>query len=123
MKEDILNWWEKAKSDLKLGRKDAVTKGLKDFKIRVSREFTIKKMILFGSMATGEAHKDSDIDLIIVSQSFRKASFWKQAIALYDYWDLDYPVDFLCLTPEEFEKRRKQVGIVSEAVKEGIEIT
>ena len=89
----------------------------------MSERIDITKIIFFGSMATGESHKDSDIDLIIVSQSFRKVSFWKRAIALYDYWDLDYPVDFLCLTPEEFEKRRKQVGIVSEAVKGGIEIT
>jgi hypothetical protein len=31
-------------------------------------------------------------------------------------------VDFICYTPEEFEKLKKEVSIVSEAFKEGIEI-
>jgi hypothetical protein len=31
-------------------------------------------------------------------------------------------VDFICYTPEEFEKLKKEVSIVSEALKEGIEI-
>jgi len=33
-----------------------------------------------------------------------------------------YPVDFLCYTPEEFEKLRKRISIVSVALKTGIEI-
>lgn len=39
-------------------------------------------------------------------------------------YEWDGPVDLepLCYTPEEFEKKKKQIGIVSEAVKEGIEI-
>jgi hypothetical protein len=41
---------------------------------------------------------------------------------MYDFWDLNYPVDFLCYTPEEFNKLKKEVSIVSEALKEGIEI-
>jgi predicted nucleotidyltransferase len=108
--------------DIKLMKEYLISK-LREFARTVSERIDITKMIFFGSMATGEAHKDSDIDLIIVSQSFRRVSFWKRAIALYDYWDLDYPVDFLCFTPEEFEKKIRGVTIVSEAVKEGIEIT
>jgi hypothetical protein len=41
---------------------------------------------------------------------------------MYDFCDLNYPVDFLCYTPEEFNKLKKEVSIVSEALKEGIEI-
>ena len=37
-------------------------------------------------------------------------------------WPLDLPADFICYTPEEFEKLKKEVSIVSEALKEGIEI-
>ena len=46
----------------------------------------------------------------------------RRAVALYDYWTYKYPVDFLCYTPEEFDKLKGRVGIVSQAVKEGIEI-
>ena len=31
-------------------------------------------------------------------------------------------MDILCYTPEEFEKLKKRIGIVQEAVKEGIEV-
>lgn len=41
---------------------------------------------------------------------------------MYDYWDLRYPVDFLCYTPEEFKKLSKQITTVREAVKEGVVI-
>ncbi len=70
----------------------------------------------------GNSHKDSDIDLIIVSPSFEKLNFIQRAAKMYDYWDLEYPVDFLCFTESEFEKKKKQVSIVNEAVREGIAI-
>ena len=103
--------------------KEYLISKLRGFVLVASERIGITKMIFFGSMTTGKAHKDSDIDLIIVSHSFRRVSFWKRAIALYDYGDMDYPVEFIYFTPEEFEKKIKRVTIVSEAVKEGIEIT
>jgi len=41
---------------------------------------------------------------------------------MYDYWNLNYPVDFLCYSPEEFNKLKKQITIVRGAVENGIEI-
>ena len=79
-------------------------------------------MYFFGSRARGKSHKYSDIDLIIVSPKFKKLNFFKRGARMYDYWNLNYPVDFLCYTPKEFNKLKKQITIVSEAVKEGIEI-
>jgi len=35
---------------------------------------------------------------------------------------MDYPVDFLCYTPEEFEEKRKEISIVRLAIKEGVVI-
>ena len=92
------------------------------FKRKLSNSIEIDKLIFFGSRARGRAHRDSDIDLIIVSKNFRKKKFSYRPIGFYNYWDLDYPVDFLCYTPEEFKKLSKQVTIVSEAIKTGIEI-
>jgi len=86
------------------------------------KKHTIEKAILFGSFARGETHKDSDIDLILVSREFEGKSALKRPVPLYLDWDMGYPVDFLCYTPEEFNDLRKQVSIVSQALKEGIEI-
>jgi len=41
---------------------------------------------------------------------------------MYDYWELDLPVDFLCYTPKEFDKLKNKITIVKEAVENGIEI-
>ena len=95
---------------------------LKKFKEELSNNVPIEKMILFGSRAYGKPHRWSDFDLIIVSKKFRNLDTLKRSLGFYDYWKLNYPVDFLCYTPEEFNKLKKQVTIVREAVREGIEI-
>lgn len=104
-----------------MGKKEHI-EFLKKFKNELSAKFPIDKMILFGSRAYGKPHKWSDFDLIIVSKKFRRIDPLKRSLGFYDYWNLNYPVDFLCYTPEEFNKLKKQITIVREAVKEGIEI-
>ena len=105
-----------------MDRKKIIKDKLKEFKKTVNRDFPIKSMYFFGSRASGKPHKYSDIDLVIVSPKFRKLDFFKRGAKMYDYWNLNYPVDFLCYTPEEFNKLKKQVTIVSEALVEGIKI-
>ncbi|MBI2666569.1 nucleotidyltransferase domain-containing protein [Candidatus Woesearchaeota archaeon] len=104
-----------------MDRKKTVNQ-LKKFKSIVNKSFQIDKMYLFGSRAWGKPHKESDIDLLIVSSKFKKLNFFQRGAKMYDYWTLRYPVDFLCYTPEEFNKFKKQVTLVSLAVKEGKEI-
>ncbi len=100
------------------GRKSELIGRLKDFK----KKNRIEKMYLFGSMMSGKTHRWSDVDLIVVSKRFRGKGLLERAPVLYMEWDLKYPVDFLCYTPEEFKKLSRQITIVSEAVREGIEI-
>ncbi len=104
------------------GKKTKLLKELSEFKEKINKDYKLKKMILFGSRAIGKYNKESDVDLIIVSSKFKKKGNVHRAPNLYLNWDLDYPVDFLCYTPEEFNKLKKQITIVREAVKEGIEI-
>lgn len=84
------------------------------------RDIDLQKVILFGSQATGQATEESDIDLIIVSRDFEKMNFFKRASTMRKIWNLNYPVDFLCFTPDEFEYKKNRISIVSEALKEGI---
>lgn len=102
-----------------MGRKKHIEQ-LKEFKKKLSKKISISKIILFGSRARGKARRWSDFDLIIVSPDFERESSLNRAIGFYDYWTLDYPVDFLCYTPEEFERLKKKVSIVREALSEGI---
>ena len=105
-----------------MAKKENLIMELAEFKKNVSKVIPINKMILFGSHATGKTHKRSDVDLVIVSSKFKGKRSFKRANKLYDYWNLRLPVDFLCYTPEEFNKLRKQITIVMEADSTGIKI-
>ena len=99
-----------------------IIKELQAFKSEISKDMPVEAMIFFGSRAWGKPHRDSDIDLIIVSPQFRRKRSLNRGLNLYKHWRLDYPVDFLCYTPEEFKKLSKQVTIVKEANEQGIKI-
>ena len=105
-----------------MDKKKYLKRELKDFKSKLSKLIPIERMILFGSYAEGRQHKDSDIDLIIVSPKFIGVEFRFRPIGLYKYWNLEKPFDFLCYTPKEFSKLKKQITVLREAVKNGIEI-
>jgi len=101
-----------------MGAKRDIT-AIKKFITRVSRDFTIKKVILFGSRATETARKDSDIDLMIVSDDFGKMNFFERVSAIYDYWPSDFAVDFICYTSSEFIALKSRISIVREALANG----
>lgn len=102
--------------------KAQIIKKLKSFKAKLAQKYSINKMIFFGSRASGKPHAWSDIDLVIVSPEFKGKSALTRAPHFYLEWDLKYPVDFLCYSPSEFNKLRKKLTVVNQAVKTGIEI-
>ena len=104
-----------------MGRRSHL-KELELFGERLSKNLPLQKMILFGSRAKGNASRYSDFDLLLVSSAFNKKASLDRPIGLYKKWTLDYPVDFLCYTPEEFHLLKKKPTLVREAVEEGIEI-
>mgnify|MGYP001607414056 CR=1 FL=1 len=105
-----------------MGEKEYIIEGLKKFVKRVNKDFKIEKIIFFGSRTTNKYIKDSDIDLILVSNDFEGLDFFERASKMYDYWILDYPVDFLCYTIAEFTNLRKRISIINYALKKGIVI-
>jgi len=104
-----------------MGRRKNLDK-LKEFKEELSEHIKIDKMILFGSRANGTPSRYSDFDLMIVSPSFCGKKSYIRHLGFYKYWSLDYPVDFLCYTPKEFNELSKQITIVQQAAKKGVEI-
>lgn len=93
---------------------------------KFKRDKKIEKLILFGSFARGEYKPESDVDLIVVDKRFVGIDRFKRGKGFWISWHkkhrISYPVDFLFYTPKEFEKLKREVSIVSEALKEGIEI-
>jgi len=103
-----------------MGKRTALSAGLQRFLDQVDGDFPVSRMILFGSRARGKARRFSDVDLIVVSPRFRRLSSIERGARMYDYWDLDYPADFLCYTPEEFDRLKARPTLVREAVEHGV---
>ena len=67
----------------------------------------VSKIVVFGSHSKGGTDKNSDIDLIIVSESFRRKNLFKRAEMIGKAYDATMtkfmiPMDIIMETPEEF---------------------
>ncbi len=79
----------------------------------------LKQVILFGSRATSSALKDSDMDIIVISEKFKGMS-WLERI--FDVpWALQSPIplDVLCYTSEEAQSRGQEISWVARAFRQG----
>jgi predicted nucleotidyltransferase len=95
---------------------------IEEFLKKVKERFEPKLILLFGSRARGEELKESDYDLIVVSEKFRGVPFLERLYMLYELWDLKQRADILAYTPDEFEQKKNEIGVVRKAVEEGIVI-
>jgi hypothetical protein len=94
---------------------------LKRFLLKIEG-FRIEKAVYFGSRLRGDNLKKSDLDLILVSGDFEGIFFTDRVAKVYRFWEGPYPLELFCYTPLEFERKRKEIGMVRTAIKEGIEI-
>ena len=94
----------------------------RDFLKKANEKFKIEKVILFGSRVRGEHLKHSDYDLVVISPDFGNVPFLRRLELLYELSDHDLHVDILAYTPEEFKHKRKEIGVVRQAAKEGVVI-
>jgi predicted nucleotidyltransferase len=98
-------------------------KEIRDFLERVRKKLRPQKIILFGSRVRGEALEESDFDLIIVSSAFRNMCMHDRIVKVLELHKGGVGIEPICLTPEEFEKKSKEICVVKEAVREGIDLT
>jgi len=79
------------------------------------------KIILFGSRAHGTAHEASDIDVLVISNSFADKDYWERIriLAKAIVNSKAVLVEAVALTPEEYENRA--YAIVDYA-RDGVEI-
>jgi len=67
------------------------------------------RIILFGSAATGEMTRDSDVDLLIIEPQIgdRREEYVRIRRALRG---IDYPFDILFITTQWFEESKNVIG-------------
>jgi uncharacterized protein len=61
-----------------------------------------QRIVLFGSYATGEARKHSDVDLLVLLNG---RAVHDRALAIREMVDFPFPVDLLVRSPREFRER------------------
>lgn len=82
-----------------------------------------RRILLFGSRASGNARPDSDLDVIIVSDAFAGIPFVKRMAHVLSIVRFPKHVDYLCYTPEEFDRIRETSSVVHSALEEHAELT
>lgn len=76
-----------------------------------SKSLRVKKIILYGSYATGEFREGSDIDLIVISEDFENKSYWERIELLSDaIYKVFKPIEAVAMTPEEWEREDSMIA-------------
>ena len=96
-------------------RKRRLEDELRVFIERWSRDPSIKKIILFGSVARGDVRRDSDLDLIIVQETDKK--FLSRLEPFYR--DAPIATDILVYTPDEFAAMTEGI-FLKNALRDGV---
>ena len=67
------------------------------------------RIILFGSAATGQMTRDSDIDLLVVEPAL--ANTHERRVQIRGaVGDIGYPVDVIVMPTERFERTKRLIG-------------
>jgi predicted nucleotidyltransferase len=67
------------------------------------------RIILFGSAATGQMTRDSDIDLLVIEPAL--ANTHERRVEIRDaVGDVGYPVDVIVMRTERFEETKRWIG-------------
>lgn len=89
---------------------------------RIREEFHPSQVRLFGSRVRGDALEHSDLDVVLVSRQFQEIDWVDRAAAVLKRAHIDCWIEFLCYTPDEFRRKRREIGIVQAAIEEGVRV-
>lgn len=90
---------------------------------KITKEFCPDKVVIFGSRVRGTAKKYSDIDVIIVSSYFTDTPFLKRMPLVTRKVPFPKHVDYICYTPEEYERIKNESSVIMDALENSLEVT
>jgi hypothetical protein len=88
----------------------------------IVRMFCPEKVLVFGSRVRGNATDDSDIDVIIIAEAFREIPFVNRMAAVMKSVRFKKHVDYLCYTPDEYERLKDRSSILKDAATYAVEV-
>ncbi len=88
----------------------------------LKKELRVREVYLFGSRVYGVPLRDSDLDVLVVSEEFSKHSFIENMEALSRLWNGSFTLEIFPYTPEQIEKYRGRKTVITEALEKGVKI-
>jgi predicted nucleotidyltransferase len=85
----------------------------------VQHECQPEKVVLFGSRVKGEADEHSDLDVIVVAKIFDHIPFLRRMPFLLKKVRFAKHIDFICYSPEEFERIQHTSTVLQDALEYG----
>jgi uncharacterized protein len=99
-------------------RKAILEEQLSNIVNSIVNQYAPEKIILFGSLATGEIHEWSDIDLLVIKETDQR--FLKRLHEIARICENRVGLDCLVYTPQEYEREsRENLFFQEEIVKKG----
>lgn len=99
---------------LSVERKQRLEKELTRFVQLLTEHNDPERIIVFGSLASGEIHAWSDIDLVIIEETDQ--SFLQRSRTVRRLLQPAVGADILVYTPEEFERMRQERPFVQDEI-------
>jgi len=107
-----------SKEDIIAARKQRLEKELNKIVSSLIAKYAPLKIILFGSLATGNIHEYSDIDLVVIKNTTK--SFYDRLEETVDLLQEDVDTDIIVYTPEEVkELEEDNLFFKEEIIKKG----
>ncbi|MCS6783594.1 MAG: nucleotidyltransferase domain-containing protein [Candidatus Caldarchaeum sp.] len=89
---------------------------------RLKKELNVEEVYLFGSRVYGIPLRESDLDMVVVSEEFGKRSFVENLMLLSGMWDGSFTLELFPYTPSQIKEYRDRKIVVHEAVNKGLRI-
>lgn len=114
MEKLVQDWLEQAKAD----------KIINSCTQRIKKKIIPCQIILFGSRASGKFRKDSDYDFLLISPQFKQYEWEERSAQIYHLKrGIPAAMDIICLTPQEYDQKKKERGVIQELSKEGVVVS
>ncbi len=94
-----------------------VDEAIQVFISNLSKKIVLESIIIFGSTARGDRLMESDVDLIVVSDSFSNMPLNERFRIVYMAWPPQIDADIIPLTKRELESILKRSVILKDAQK------
>lgn len=83
---------------------------------QIIKEYKPKRILIFGSRIKGTSDMNSDLDVIIISNSFYNIPFISRMSHILKKFKFAKHIDYLCYTPEEFDRIKDKSSILIDAL-------